>query len=67
MKSMKKEKSFIIKVPRQLYTKDLQRMFDFLRFRKATASSKASQKDIELLVASVQKSRNEKKQAMRYL
>lgn len=64
---MKKGTDFIIKVPRKLYSKDLQRMFDFLRFRKATASSKASQKGIDLLVASVQKSRNEKKQASQYL
>ncbi|MFM2337126.1 MAG: hypothetical protein RL115_319 [Bacteroidota bacterium] len=64
---MKKNTDFILRIPRKLYTKDLQRMFDFLRFKKATTNSKASQKSIDLLVESVQKSRNEKKQAQQYL
>ncbi|MEN9549680.1 MAG: hypothetical protein RIR12_2271 [Bacteroidota bacterium] len=64
---MKKNTDFILRIPRKLYTKDLQRMFDFLRFKKATANSKPSQKSIDLLVESVQKSRNEKKQAQQYL
>ena len=67
MNSTDKGANFIIKVPKKLYTKDLQRMFDFLRFRKATGSSKASKKNIDALVTSVQKARNEKKQAGQYL
>jgi hypothetical protein len=62
-----KERKFIIEVPEKLYTKDLQRMFDFLRFKKATGKSNASKDKIDVLVASVQKSRNEKKQAQKYL
>ena len=67
MNGIDKEANFFIKVPKKLYTKDLQRMFDFLRFRKATASSKASKKNIDALVTLVQKVRNEKKQASKYL
>jgi hypothetical protein len=64
---MKKDTDFILRIPRKLYTKDLQRMFDFLRFKKATAKSKVSQKSIDTLVSSVQKGRNEKRQAQQYL
>ena len=66
MKS-KKDKDFIIRIPRRLYSKEMQKMFDFLRYKKATLSSKAKQKDIEELVEKVRTSRNEKKMAQQYL
>lgn len=66
MKS-KKDKDFIIRIPRRLYSKEMQKMFDFLRYKKATISSKAKQKNIDELVEKVRSARNEKKLAQRYL
>lgn len=57
----------MIEVPRTLYTKDLQRMFEFLRYKKVTKTSKASPKQVNALVELVQKKRNEKKQGLGYL
>lgn len=64
---IKSQTDFIIKIPKKLYSKDLQKMFDFLRYKKATSSSKATQKNIDILVSDVRKARNEKKQALQYL
>jgi hypothetical protein len=64
---IKSQSDFIIKIPKKLYSKDLQKMFDFLRYKKATSLSKATQKNIDILVSDVRKARNEKKQALQYL
>jgi hypothetical protein len=64
---IKSQTDFIIKIPKKLYSKDLQKMFDFLRYKKATSLSKATQKNIDILVSDVRKARNEKKQALQYL
>ncbi|MBX9781939.1 MAG: hypothetical protein K2X48_01470 [Chitinophagaceae bacterium] len=62
-----KTKEYIIRIPGDVYTKDMKRMFDFLRYKKATKTSKASSKKIDELVDAVRKSRKEPKQALRYL
>ena len=61
------DKEFLVKIPRRLYTKELQKMFDYLRYKKATQGSKASQKSVDVLVEAVRKQRNEKALAAKYL
>ncbi len=61
------QKDFLFRIPQKLYSKDLQKMFDYLRYKKATQHSKATQKGVEKILEEVRNSRNEKKLANRYL
>ncbi len=63
----KQQNEFIIRIPKKQYSKELQKMFDYLRYRKATVSSKATQKGIDIVVESVRKARKEKAEALQYL
>lgn len=47
----------IIKVPTYVNVEGVQRLLDFLMYREATAKSKATQKDVDQLVAEVKKGR----------
>jgi hypothetical protein len=62
-----KTKEYIIRIPGEAYTKDMKRMFDYLRYKKSTTSSTATLKKMEQLADAVRKSRKEKKQALQYL
>jgi hypothetical protein len=61
------EDDFVIRIPKRLYTKELQKMFEYVRYKKGTSSSKATQKDVDELIETVRKTRNEKKLAQQYL
>jgi len=63
----KQQNEFIIKIPRNQYSRELQKMFDYIRYKKATVKSKATQKDIDALIDTVRKGRKEKKEAAHYL
>lgn len=63
----KQQSEFIIKIPRNQYSKELQKMFDYIRYKKATIASKATQKGIDALVDAVHKGRKEKNEASQYL
>jgi hypothetical protein len=63
----KQTAEFIFRTPKKEYSKDLQKMFDYLRYKKATASSKATQKGIDVVIESVRKNRKEKIEASLYL
>jgi hypothetical protein len=63
----KNEDDFVIRIPKRLYTKELQKMFEYLRYKKGTLSSKATQKDGDNLIETARKTRNEKKLAQQYL
>ncbi|MBL7730125.1 MAG: hypothetical protein JNM88_03030 [Chitinophagaceae bacterium] len=63
----KARKEFLFKIPQDLYTRELQKMIDYLRYKKATSNSKATQKGVDKIVDEVRKSRNEKRLASRYL
>ncbi len=47
----------IIKVPTYVNVEGVQRLLDFLMYREATAKSKATQDDVDQLVAEVKKGR----------
>ncbi|CAD5252377.1 MULTISPECIES: hypothetical protein [unclassified Imperialibacter] len=53
----------IIRLPATLDTKDLEEMVNFLRFKEITATSKASEHDIEKLNKDVKKGRWAKQRA----
>ncbi len=61
------QKEYLFRIPKNLYTKEVQKMMDYLRFKKATQFSKATQKGVDKIVDGVRSSRNEKKLASRYL
>jgi hypothetical protein len=61
------KKEFLFRIPKNLYSKDLQKMMDYLRFKKATHGSKATQKGVDKIVDEVRKRRNEKTLASRYV
>ena len=47
----------IIKVPAYVDVEGIQRLLDFLLYREATAKSKATQDEVDALVATVKKDR----------
>jgi len=47
----------IIKVPTYVNVEGVQRLLDFLMYREVTAKSKATQEDVDQLVAEVKKGR----------
>jgi|HubBroStandDraft_5_1064220.scaffolds.fasta_scaffold1188713_1 hypothetical protein len=63
----KNEDDFVIRIPKKLYTKELQKMFEYLRHKKGTSSSKATQKGVDNLIETVRKTGNEKKLEQQYL
>ncbi len=62
-----KSKEYIIRLTAEEYSNDIRKMFDYLRFKKATKNSKASVKAIDELVTEVRLKRKEAKHAMAYL
>jgi hypothetical protein len=63
----KQKGEFVIKISWDQYSKQLQKMFDYLRYKKATVSLKATQKRTDTLVDAVRKNRKEKNEASLYL
>ena len=57
MKSVEKEDDIIIRIPRKLYSKDLQNLIDLIQFKKTVANSKAIQKDIDDILTDIKKDR----------
>ena len=51
------QSEIIIKVPANVNVEGVQRLLDFLTYREATAKSKATQEDVDKLVAEVKKGR----------
>lgn len=47
----------IIKVPAYMDVEGIQRLLDFLLYREATAKSKATQEEVDVLVTNVKKGR----------
>jgi hypothetical protein len=62
-----KSKEYIFRLSQEEYSNEIKKMFDYLRFKKATKSSKATLKEVELLVNEVRTNRKERKQALQYL
>jgi hypothetical protein len=67
MSTKTKSREYIIRLTAEEYSNDIKKMFDYLRFKKATKSSKASAKGIDELVNEVRTKRKEAKQALAYL
>jgi site-specific recombinase XerD len=67
MSTKTKSKEYIIRLTAEEYSNDIKKMFDYLRFKKATKSTKATTKAIDELVTEVRAKRKEAKQAMVYL
>ena len=57
MKSVEKEDDIIIRIPRKLYSKDVQNLIDLIQFKKTVANSKAIQKDIDDILTDIKKDR----------
>lgn len=51
------QSEIIIKVPANVNVEGIQRLLDFLTYREATAKSKATQAEVDALVATVKKGR----------
>lgn len=62
-----KSREYIIRLTAEEYSNDLKKMFDYLRFKKATKGSKTTTKGIDELVNEVRSKRKEAKQASAYL
>ncbi|MBS4063169.1 MAG: hypothetical protein KGZ74_01340 [Chitinophagaceae bacterium] len=67
MSGKTKSKEYIFRLSQEEYSNEIKKMFDYLRFKKATKSSKATLKEVELLVNEVRTNRKERKQALQYL
>lgn len=57
------EDYFIIKIPRKLYTKELQQMLGFVEHLKVVSKSKATDDGIEKLLNGLKKQRTKKVQS----
>jgi hypothetical protein len=57
MKFIEKEDDIIVRIPRKAYDKHVQILLDEIQYKKIAMKSKATQKDIDEIVAIVQKER----------
>jgi hypothetical protein len=55
----------IIRVPQNLYDKHVQRLIDYVEYKKIVSKSKATQKDIDKLVAEIKKERKPKIESLK--
>ena len=54
-KSVEKEDDIIIRIPRKLYSKEVQRLINIIQFKKTVGHSKATQKDIDDIMNNIKK------------
>ncbi len=59
------ETDIIIRVPQSLYDSRIQDFIDYVEYRKIVSKSKATQKDIDKLVAEIKKERRPKIEALK--
>jgi hypothetical protein len=59
------ETDIIIRVPQNLYDEHIQRLIDYVEYKKIVSKSKATQKDIDKLVAEIKKERKPKIEALK--
>lgn len=57
MPAKKTSEEIIIKVPRKLYDKRVQKLIDYIEFRKIVSKSKASDKELGQLLLTIKKER----------
>jgi hypothetical protein len=57
MKFIEKEDDIVIRIPRKLYSKNVQHLIDVIQFKKSVANSKATQKDIDDIMTDIKKDR----------
>lgn len=55
-----KDDDIIIRIPRKLYSKELQNMLNLIEHKKIVSKSKASEKDIEKFLSDIKKERGKK-------
>ncbi|HVX24810.1 MAG TPA: hypothetical protein VHB70_00605 [Parafilimonas sp.] len=59
------ETDIIIRIPQNLYDEHVQRLIDYVEYKKIVSKSKATQKDIDKLVAEIKKERKPKIEALK--
>ena len=59
-----KDDDIIIRIPRRLYDKNVQQFLDYIQFRKIVSKSKATEKDLNKILAGIKKKREPKIQAL---
>ncbi|WP_276501567.1 hypothetical protein [Terrimonas pollutisoli] len=59
-----KDDDIIIRIPRKLYDKNVQQFLDYIQFRKIVSKSKATEKDINKILADIKKERGPRVQAL---
>lgn len=64
MEYIEKDDDIVIRIPRKIYDKEIQRMIDNIQFKKIIVKSKATQKDIDNIVAAIKKERRPKIEAL---
>ena len=58
------DREIIINLPKKMYNKKLQAMFDYLEFKTIVSKSKASQKDLSNILTQMKVTRKRKVQQM---
>ena len=59
MQSVSSNGDIIIRIPKKMYNKNVQRLITNIEFKKLVGKSKATQKDIDKLLAEIKKDRGE--------
>ena len=57
MKFIDKEDDIVIRIPRKLYSTEVQRLIDIIQFKKSVAQSNATQKNIDDIMIDIKKDR----------
>lgn len=55
-----RDDDIIIRIPRKLYSKELQNMINLIEHKKIVSKSKATQKQVEKLLSDIKKERGKK-------
>jgi hypothetical protein len=57
MKFIDKDDDIVIRIPRKLYSKEVQRLIDIVQFKKMLTHSKATQKNIDDIMVDIKRDR----------